>query len=299
MENQPYLLLAREEGTPIASERFAFWRRLTANKPAVAGLVFVTLLILVAIFATFIADYNMKVIAQDVTNRLSPPSLGHWFGTDGYGRDIFARMVYGTRVTLFIAFSTIIVAIVIGGFLGIATAYYGGLFDSIVMRIVDTIMCLPNLLLTLAIVAALGTGMNNLIIALSFGMIPYFVRIIRSTALSIVSMDYIEAARSLGTSNFKVITRHIVPNVLGFVIVQATLNLSYMIMISAGLSFIGLGVQPPAPEWGAMLSEGREYMRDAVHVVAFPGLIIMLTAVSFNVLGDGLRDALDPRQKNE
>ncbi len=287
-----------EEERIMEKRYLEVWHRLCKNKIAILGLVILSIFIFLAVFADVIADYDTKVIAQDVTSRLQPPSKEHWFGTDGYGRDIFARIIHGTRITLFIAFTTTAISAVAGGILGMAAGFYGGVIDNVIMRIVDTVMCLPPLLFSLSIVAALGTGMRNLIIAVSFTMTPYFARVIRATAISVVSMDYIEASKSLGSSNIKTIIWHVLPNSIGPIIVQATMNLSYMIMLSAGLSFIGLGIQPPAPEWGAMLSEGREFMRYSPYIVAFPGLAIVLTALSLNLLGDGLRDALDPKLNN-
>ena len=287
-----------EEERIMEKRYLEVWHRLCKNKIAILGLVILSIFIFLAVFADVIANYDSKVIAQDVTSRLQPPSKEHWFGTDGYGRDIFARIIHGTRITLFIAFTTTAISAVAGGILGMAAGFYGGVIDNVIMRIVDTVMCLPPLLFSLSIVAALGTGMRNLIIAVSFTMTPYFARVIRATAISVVSMDYIEASKSLGSSNIKTIIWHVLPNSIGPIIVQATMNLSYMIMLSAGLSFIGLGIQPPAPEWGAMLSEGREFMRYSPYIVAFPGLAIVLTALSLNLLGDGLRDALDPKLNN-
>lgn len=287
-----------EEERIMEKRYLEVWHRLCKNKIAILGLVILSIFIFLAVFADVIADYDTKVIAQDVTSRLQPPSKEHWFGTDGYGRDIFARIIHGTRITLFIAFTTTAISAAAGGILGMAAGFYGGVIDNVIMRIVDTVMCLPPLLFSLSIVAALGTGIRNLIIAVSFTMTPYFARVIRATAISVVSMDYIEASKSLGSSNIKTIIWHVLPNSIGPIIVQATMNLSYMIMLSAGLSFIGLGIQPPAPEWGAMLSEGREFMRYSPYIVAFPGLAIVLTALSLNLLGDGLRDALDPKLNN-
>ncbi len=274
------------------------WHRMLKNKPAMAGLIIITIFILAAIFADFIADFDTMVVAQNASIRLQGPSAEHWFGTDGYGRDIFARIVHGARSSLSIAFLTTFVSSLMGGFLGALAGYYGGKVDNIIMRIIDTIMCLPPMLFSLSIVAALGASMKSLIIAVSVTMTPYFTRVVRASILTVVGSDYIEAARSNGSSDIRIILRHILPNAIGPVIVQATMSVSFMIMLAAGLSFIGLGVQPPTPEWGAMLSEGREYMRYSTYIVAFPGLAIVLSSLSLNLLGDGLRDALDPRLKN-
>lgn len=273
------------------------WHRLKKNKPAMAGLVIITLFILGAVFAGQIADYEKDVIAQNISQRLLPPGKGHLFGTDGFGRDIFARVIFGARTSLFIAFTTTMVSCLAGGILGSLTAYYRRL-DNIIMRIIDTIMCLPPMLFSLSIVAALGPGVRNLVIAVSVTMTPYFARVVRASVLTIVGSDFVEAARSQGAGDFRIIVRHILPNSLGPIIVQATMSVSFMIMLAASLSFIGLGVQPPTPEWGGMLSEGREFMRYSWNVVAFPGLAIVLSSLSLNLLGDGLRDALDPKLKD-
>ncbi|MDR1419802.1 MAG: ABC transporter permease [Treponema sp.] len=271
-----------------------FWRRLVKNRPAFAGFVVITLIIITAVIAPLIVDYRNSVIKQQVGERLQGISVKHWFGTDGYGRDIFARVIYGARSSLLIAFATAIGACTIGTALGITAAYYRRLND-VIMRIVDTVMCLPPLLFSLTIVAALGAGTRNLIVAVMITFIPYFTRVARASALSIIHEEYIEAARCLGAGDLRIIVRHILLNAMGPIAVQATMSVSYIIMLAAGLSFIGLGVQPPTPEWGAMLADGREHMRYSVFVVAFPGLAIVLTSLSLNLFGDGLRDILDPR----
>lgn len=273
-------------------------RRMKKNKPAMAGFVIIFLFIVLAILAEQIADFDTMVVAQNTSARLQPPSGEHWFGTDGYGRDIFARIIHGARTSLTIAFVTTAISSLAGGVLGSISGYYGGKIDNSVMRIIDVVMCLPPMLFSLSIVAALGAGVRNMIIAVSITMTPYFTRVVRASILTVVGTDYIEAARSCGSGDTRIILRHIIPNAIGPVIVQATMSVSFMIMLAASLSFIGLGVQPPTPEWGAMLSEGREYMRYSPYIVAFPGLAIVLSALSLNLLGDGLRDALDPRLKN-
>ena len=280
----------------IEQEKFEFWHRYCENKTAVLGLVVLVIIILMAILAPLIADYN-QVITQDLSNRTIKPGIEHWFGTDGYGRDTFARTVWGARLSLFIAFATILLACIVGMILGVICGYFGGTVDAIVMRIVDVFMCLPPLLFSLSIVSALGNGMWNLILAVGITMMPYFTRVVRAAVLSVASMDYIEAARANGAHDFYIVTRHIIPNCMGPIIVEATISLSSVIMIAAGLSFIGLGVEPPSPEWGAMLSDSREYMRQAPWLVLAPGFAIMVTALAFNLVGDGVRDALDPRQK--
>ena len=280
----------------IKQERFVLWKRFCENKIALVSLVVMILIILCAVFADQIVSYD-KVINQSLLERLQPPSAAHPFGTDGYGRDIFARVIHGTRSSLTIAFSTIFFSCFAGLLLAVSCGYFGGRLDSVVMRIVDVIMCLPPILFSLSIVAALGAGMENLILAVSITMTPYFTRVIRATVMSVTSSEYIEAARASGATDWHIILRHVIPNCMGPIIVEATINLSYMIMLSSSLSFIGLGVQPPSPEWGAMLSDGRENMRYSPWVVIAPGVAIVITSLVVNLLGDGLRDALDPRLK--
>ena len=280
----------------IEEERFAFFRRLCENKTAVLGLILLVIIVGMAATANLWIPKE-AVTTQDITVRFVAPCKEFLFGTDGFGRDIFARVVYGAQVSLFIAVSTIAISCLAGLVLGVGCGYLGGKFDAIVMRIVDVFMCLPPLLFSLSIVAALGNGMWKLILAVSITMTPYFTRVIRATVMSLVGMDYIEAAQSNGATHMRVILRHIIPNCMGPIIVEATINLSYMIMLAASLSFIGMGVVSPTPEWGAMLSEGREVMLDAPWVVLAPGLAIVITALSVNLLGDGIRDALDPRMK--
>ena len=274
------------------------WRRLRKNKPAIAGLLILVVLVLLAVFADVIADYDNVVIKQNGAVRLQPPSIRFWFGTDAFGRDIFARIVHGARISLTIGLVTTSVSVLIGGLIGSVVAYWGGWIDIIVMRFCDIMSCIPTMLMALAIVAALGPSMTNLLIAIIFTNIPIYIRFIRSTVLTVVDMDYIEAAKACGTGNFRIIRKHILVNVTGPIIVQATLSIAAMILIAAALSFLGLGVRPPRPEWGAMLSDSREYLRTAPYLMVFPGLAIILSALSFNLLGDGLRDALDPRLKS-
>jgi peptide/nickel transport system permease protein len=274
------------------------WRRFRKNKAAVASLAVIVVLALFAVFADVFADYEVDVIGMNAAERLSPPSLSHIFGTDNYGRDVFARLIFGARVSLSIGLICISVSLVAGMFLGCLSGYIGGWFDTVVMRIMEMFSCIPGVLLALAIVAALGQGMRNLVIAMVISLIPGFTRIIRALILPIVDQDYIEAARACGTHTGRIIWRHILPNVMGPIIVQATMAVSSVIISAAGLSFIGMGVQPPDPEWGAMLSQGNEFIRRAPYLVIFPGLAIVLSALSFNLVGDGLRDALDPRLKD-
>lgn len=274
-----------------------FFHRLSKNKGAMVGLVLLILLILIAVFANLIAPYDL-VTAQSAADRLQTPSSAHWFGTDAYGRDVFARVIHGSRISLLIGVGSAAFCLIVGGFLGAATAYFGGKFDEILMRVMDMIMAIPATLLALSIVAALGTSMVNLVLAISISYTPRFVRLVRSAVLPQVGMDYVEAAKASGSGNLRIIFKEIIPNAIGPIIVETTQSLSNMILEASGLSYIGMGVQPPNPEWGAMLSEAREVMRTVPHLIIIPGIFIIVTALSFNLLGDGLRDAIDPRLKD-
>lgn len=267
------------------------------NKIAMVGLVIFTTIVLCAIFADAIVPYS-KAITQNIGNRMQAPSIKNWFGTDIYGRDMFARIIHASRNSLGMGVIAVVVGISIGGILGACAGYYGGKIDIAIMRIMDTVMCIPFMLLALAIVAALGAGLVNVLIALVISMIPSYTRIIRSAILTVVGQDYIEAAKSCGTKDRFIILKHVIPNAIGPVIVQATMSVGTMIIWAASMSFLGMGVQPPAPEWGAMLSEGKDYMLMAPYLVIIPGMAIVLTALSLNLMGDGLRDALDPRLKD-
>lgn len=273
------------------------WRRLKRNKMAVLGLIILIILVLLAVFADVIANYDNVVIKQNLAHRLQGPSAAHWLGTDEFGRDIFARLVHGTRVSLQVGIVAVGISIVIGGILGAVAGYYGGKLDNTIMRIMDIFLAVPSILLAIAIVSALGPSIINLMLAISISSVPSYARIVRASVLSIRDQEFIEAAKAIGTSNTRIIFRHIIPNSLAPVIVQATLGVASAILSTAGLSFIGLGIQPPAPEWGSMLSGGRQYLRYAWWVTTFPGVAIMITILSLNLLGDGLRDALDPRLK--
>ncbi len=273
------------------------FRRLRKNRAAMIGLVIICIFVLFALFADVISPYQAG-IQQDSKNRLQPPSGAHIFGTDGYGRDVFTRVLHGARISLTIGIATTVSALIFGGILGACAGYFGGRADEIIMRILDTVMCIPGLLLALSIVASLGSGLGNLLVAIGISNIPPFARLVRSVVLTIVDNDFIEAAVACGTSDWRIIRRHVLRNAIGPIIVQATMSISGMILMAAGLSFIGLGITPPAPEWGSMLSEAREFLRRAPYLMVFPGMAILLSALSFNLLGDGLRDALDPRLKS-
>jgi len=279
------------------SQTREIWKRLKKNKVALAGLIILSILTLLAVFADVISDYELLAVGQNLTERLQPPSSSHWFGTDEYGRDVFARIIHGSRVSLSIGLGAVSIALLVGGIFGAMAAYYGGLIDNFLMRLMDTIMAIPPILLTLAIVAALGPGMINLLIAMTIASFPGFARIIRSSILPVMGQEFIEAAKACGSRDSRIIIKHILPNAIGPIIVQGTMAISSMILAAASLSFIGMGIQPPRPEWGAMLAGARDYMVTSPYLIIFPGVAIVMAALSFNLLGDGLRDALDPRLK--
>lgn len=279
------------------SQAKEIWRRFRKSKTAMLGLVLLIFVVGIAIFADVIVPYE-NAIAQDIPNRLQGPSAAHWFGTDEAGRDLFARIVHGPRYSLAIGIITTIVSMIIGGLLGAVAAYYGGWVDNVIMRVTDVIMTVPPILLSLAVVAALGANLRNLLIAITVSCVPGIIRMVRSMVLGVVEEDYIEAARSYGTSDMRIILKYVIPNALGPIIVTATMNVATMILSASGLSFLGMGVQPPAPEWGALLSDAETYMFSAPHLLYIPGLFIVIAALSFNLAGDGLRDALDPKLKD-
>lgn len=278
------------------SQLLEVWKRLKKNKLALVGLAIIILLFLTAVFANVIAPYNYA--KQDLQSAFQFPSSKHIFGTDEFGRDIFSRIVYGSRISLEVGFIAVSISVIIGGVLGAIAGYYGGKVDNLIMRVMDVLLAIPQILLAISIVAALGPGLVNLMIAVGISSIPGYARIVRASVLSIKDQEFVEAARAVGSSDLRIIFKHIIPNVLAPIIVQATLGVAIAILTAAGLSFIGLGIQPPTPEWGSMLSGGRGYIRDYWYMTMFPGLAIVITIFALNVLGDGLRDALDPRLKN-
>jgi len=281
-----------------SSQWLEIWRRFRKNKAAMAGLFAILILALLAIFAGFIRDFQLDAIDMNPAVRLSPPSREFIFGTDDFGRDVFARLIFGARVSLSIGIICVSIALLVGSLIGAVSGYLGGRGDIIVMRVIEVFSCIPGILLALAIVAALGQSMRNLVIAMTIASAPGFARITRALVLPLAEQEFIEAARACGTRPFRIIWRHIAPNIMGPMIVQATMAIAGVIISAAGLSFIGMGIQPPNPEWGSMLSQGNNFIRTAPHLVIFPGLAIVISALSFNLVGDGLRDALDPRLKD-
>lgn len=260
------------------------------------GLIVLGLLILAAVFAPFIATHDPY--AQDLVNTLQAPGNGHLFGTDELGRDIFSRLIWGARITLTIIFLVSIIVGPIGLIVGTASGYLGGKFDTVMMRITDIFLSFPSLILSLAFVAALGPSLNNAIIAIALTSWPPIARLARAEAMTFRNADYIAAARLQGASPTRIIVKSIMPMCLPSVLIRLTLNMATVILTAAGLGFLGLGAQPPLPEWGAMIATGRRYMLDSWWLVTFPGVAILSVSLAFNLLGDGLRDALDPKQMN-
>jgi glutathione transport system permease protein len=282
------------EDTAVRTPWSEFWRKFKKQHVAVAAGIFVLLLVVVAIFAPWIVPYDAEnFFDYDSLNAL--PSLQHWFGVDPLGRDIFSRIVMGARVSLTAGFVSVAVGAVIGTLLGLVAGYYEGWPERIIMRICDVLFAFPGILLAIGIVAILGGGMTNVIIAVSIFSIPTFARLVRGNTLALKHLTFIEAARSIGAPDRTIIARHIFPGTVAAVVVYFSLRIGTSIITAASLSFIGMGAQPPTPEWGAMLNEARADMITSPHVALFPSLAIFLTVLAFNLLGDGLRDALDPK----
>ncbi len=271
------------------------FRRVAKRKTAMLGLIIVILFLILGLFAPLIAPNNP--LEHSLQHMLAKPSIDHPLGRDELGRCILSRIIYGARISLMIGLIVISIGILIGVPLGIISAYYGGKTDFIIQRFIDTMLTFPGILLALLLIAMLGVGLQNVMIAVGISTIPIYARLSRSSVLSIMGRQYIEAARSIGASDSRIILHHILPNSLSPIIVQSTLHMATAILWAAGLGFLGLGVSPPTPEWGAMLNGGRQYIRVAYHVATFPGMMIFITVLGFNLLGDGLRDALDPRLK--
>ena len=270
-------------------------KRLLKNKAAVVGGIIILFFIFVAVFGPYFVKTDP--LAQNLLNKLQPPSKENWFGTDNFGRDIFSRIIHGAKLTLIVGFLSVAIGGVIGVLIGIISGYYGGWFDTIAMRIVDVLLAFPGLLLALAIVSVLGGSIRNVILAVGIFSIPAFARIVRGSTLQVKKLEYIDAVRSLGASDMRIIFRHILPNIMSPIIVQATMRIATAILTASGLAFLSLGAPPPTPEWGAMLNDGRTYMHNAGHMVLIPGIMIVIVVLAFNIFGDGLRDALDPKMK--
>lgn len=273
------------------------WRRLIKNKGAVIGMIFLALLVLAALLSPYIFDYDTQVIGMNMPERLQPPSSAHWFGTDEVGRDLFARVIYGARYSLVIGVGSVLIGLVVGTILGSLAGFYGGVMDSVIMRGVDIFYSIPNIMTAVVIVSVLGRSTVNLMIALAFSCASSFSRIVRASVMTIRNQEYVESSYSMGLPTWKIIMKHILPNCLSPIIVQLTLLIGTTIISASSLSFLGIGVPAPAPEWGALLSAGRGHIRNASYMCVIPGLAIMFTVLALNLLGDGLRDALDPKLK--
>nr|WP_253286680.1 nickel transporter permease [Virgibacillus sp. MSJ-26] len=281
---------------PLLQSWKNFFRKLSKNKAALVGGFLILFFIVVALIGPYFTPYQPDT--TDVVNKLQPPTADHWFGTDHHGRDIFSRIIHGMSITLYVGFFSVILGATAGVVLGIIAGYYGGRIDAFIMRCMDVLLAFPGILLALAIVSVLGGSLQNVIIAVAVFSIPVFARIVRGSTLETRKLEYIDAIKALGASDFRIIFKHILPNVSSPIIVQATLNIATAVLTASGLSFLGLGAQPPTPEWGAMLADGRNYLYNAPHVAFFPGVMIVFVVLAFNILGDGLRDALDPKMKD-
>lgn len=289
--------MAGEKKMKSRSQAQEVWRRLKKNKGAMIGMGFLIALAVIAIASGFLFDYDTDVIGINPALKLQGPSRAHWFGTDNLGRDIFARVLYGARYSLIIGVGSVFIGLVIGVICGALAGYYGGLVDQIVMRSNDILYAVPNIMIAVVIVSLFGTSTLNLLLALCVTVATAFTRIARASVMTIRGQEYVEAAYAMGLPTWKVIAKHILPNCLSPIIVQITLSIGTTIIAASSLSFLGIGIPSPAPEWGAMLSEGRNFIRNSSYICVIPGLAIMFTVLALNLLGDGLRDALDPKLK--
>jgi peptide/nickel transport system permease protein len=284
------------EQLPAEEERFQTLKALLANKLAVVGLVVLAALVLAAVFGRQLAPYGVNAI--DVANRLQPPSGDHLFGTDELGRDIFSRVLVAARVSLQVGIIAVGISLVVGVTLGLVAGYYGGKVDSVIMRLMDMLFAFPAILLAIAILAVLGPGLTNAMIAIGIVYTPIFARICRASVLSVRDQVFVRAAKSIGARDVRILRLHVLPNVMAPLIVQTSLSLAFAILSEAALSFLGLGVQPPQPSWGRMLFDGRGFIEQAWWMGVFPGLAIFITVLAFNIVGDAARDALDPKQRS-
>lgn len=270
-----------------------FLRKFKKQKTAIFALVILLILVLIAVFCYQIAPYGIN--EYDYSSVLQGPSSAHWFGTDEFGRDLFSRILCGTRISLTVGLCAVTVGAVSGTVLGLIAGYYGGIAESVIMRFCDVLFAFPGIILAIAIIAILGSGMTNVVIAVAVFSMPTFCRLVRSTVLATKESVYVQAERSLGATDARILFKHILPAAFPNVIVQYTMSIGNSIMTASSLSFLGMGAQAPTPEWGLILSTGRTYMVNAIHMMLFPGLAIFVTVLCFNLLGDGLRDALDPK----
>lgn len=292
-KQQERLTAAAVSGKPFADA----WRNFRRHPVSVIALCVLIALIATAIISGFVFDYNKDIVAINPSERMQAPNANHWFGTDDFGRDLFARILYGSRYSLFIGITVSLIAMVLGMLIGASCAYFGGVYDALVMRLMDAIICIPSMLLMLALAAAFGKGMNGIIASLIIVNVPGYARIIRSIVLGVVHQEYVEAAVACGTPHWKIILRHVLPNCFGPILVDVLMSVAGTIMAASSLSFLGMGIQVPAPEWGAMLSQATKYLQSQPYLAIFPGMAILITSLTFNLIGDGLTDALDPKNR--
>src|SRR6056297_739130 len=287
------LNIAAEEKLRSESLWTISFRRLRKSRTAVLGIIIIILFTLIAFFAPYIAPYDP--MEQNFIKSFRPPSAEHYLGTDEFGRDVFSRIIYGARISLQIGFIAVFISLVVGVSVGLAAGYYGGWIDMVVMRLMDLMLSFPYILLALVIMSILGPGIYNAMIAIGIVYVPQYARVVRSSVLSVKKKEYVLAAQALGANDFRIILKHVFLNSMAPIIIQTTLSIGRAIINAAGLSFLGLGAQPPTPEWGAMLSNGQDFLRNAPWIATFPGIAIALLVLGFNLVGDGLRDAFDPR----
>ncbi len=273
------------------------WHQFKKNKGAVIGLIVLGIVIIIAIYAQIKYDFVKDICGMNIMERLQKPNPKHPFGTDQAGRDVMARIFYGTRYSLIIGFLAVGISVVLGTGLGAIAGYYGGAVETVIMRIVELFLLIPSMLLAIVLLAAFGIRFSTLIIALGISTVPHFARNARASVMTVCGNEYVEAAKAIGVSNIVIIFRHVLPNALSPILVQATTRMAQCIVSAATFSFMGLGVPAPTPEWGAMLSDAKQYMREFPHLIIFPGLAILITSLAINLVGDGLRDALDPKLK--
>ncbi|MBS6951740.1 MAG: ABC transporter permease [Enterocloster asparagiformis] len=274
------------------------WMRYCRSRLAVFGLIIFSVMLLLVLSADLYMDYDTNALKMNMSEQYLAPSMRHLMGTDSMGRDYFARVIYGGRISMFVGVATVIFALLVGGLIGAVAAYYGGKLENILMRIMDVFLAIPPTLLALTIIATVGSGISTLVIAMGISQTPRMARIVRSAVLGVKGSDYVEAARACGTSNARIILRHIIPNAMGPILVQATQTVARSVLIISSLSFIGLGVSEPTPEWGSMLSTVKTQMRYYPHLAIAPGIAMGLSVLSLTLIGDGLRDAMDPRLRN-
>lgn len=290
---RPSVPVAPREREKRRSPWWEVWRRLRRNKAAVAGMTVVLLLMMLALFAPVLAPYDPN--QTNITKRLQGPSAGHLLGTDNFGRDMLSRIIYGSRISLYVGFVAVGIGAIFGGILGAIGGFYGGRLDNFIMRCMDVLLAIPQIILAIAIVGALGTNLLNLMIAVGISQLPRYARVVRASTLTVRGQEYVEAARAVGASDLRIILENILPNCMAPIIVQSTLGVAQAILSAASLSFLGLGIQPPTAEWGSMLSSGRQFLRNAPYLTFFPGLAISIVVLALNMFGDGLRDSLDPK----